>query len=110
MLLVELMEKFIDKFEISQQVNYYSMLSYWMRKSLTKATGKFCVFILKNSIRNTRRNLYNKLTHVSPMLLCNKLTHVSPMLHFYNSLKSQKIFGFLMFSGGLEMEHKTKMG
>ena len=37
------------------------------------------------------------------------LTHFSRMFHFYNSWKRQKIFGFLTFSGVIEME-QTKMG
>ena len=32
------------------------------------------------------------------------------MLHFYTSWKRQKTFAFLMFSGGVEIKHFTKMG
>ena len=38
------------------------------------------------------------------------LTHFSPMFHFYNLWKRQKIFGFLTFSGGIEMEQWAKTG
>ena len=38
------------------------------------------------------------------------LTHFSLVSHFYTSWKHQKTFGFLMFSGGIEMWHWTKMG
>ena len=38
------------------------------------------------------------------------LTHFSPMLHFYTSWKHQKAFGFLIFSGGIEMEFYRKWG
>ena len=38
------------------------------------------------------------------------LTHFSPVSHFYTPWKRQKTFGFLMFSGGIEMWHWTKMG
>ena len=31
------------------------------------------------------------------------------MFHFYNPGKRQKTFGFLTFSGGIEMEHWAKM-
>ena len=31
------------------------------------------------------------------------------MFHFYNPWKRQKTYGFLKFSGGIEMEHWTKM-
>ena len=35
--------------------------------------------------------------------------HFSPMFHFCNPLKCQKIFCFLTFSGGIEMEHCAEM-
>ena len=38
------------------------------------------------------------------------LTHFSPVSHFYTPWKRQKTFGFLTFSGGIEMWHWTKMG
>ena len=38
------------------------------------------------------------------------LTHFRPMFHFYTPWKHQKTGGFLMFSGGIEMEHWLKMG
>ena len=38
------------------------------------------------------------------------LTHFSPVSHFYTLWKRQKTFGFLTFSGGIEMWHWTKMG
>ena len=37
------------------------------------------------------------------------LTHFSTMFHFYTPWKRQKTFGFLAFSGGIEMEHSVKM-
>ena len=36
------------------------------------------------------------------------LTHFKPMFHFYTPWK-QKTGGFLMFSGGIEVEHWLKM-
>ena len=36
------------------------------------------------------------------------LTNFSPVSHFYTSWRRQKTFGFLMFSGGIEMWHWTK--
>ena len=33
-----------------------------------------------------------------------------PMLHFYIPRKRQKSKGFLTFSGGKEMEHRTQVG
>ena len=38
------------------------------------------------------------------------LTHFSPVSHFYTPWKRQKTFGFLTFSGGIEMWHWTKIG
>ena len=32
------------------------------------------------------------------------------MFHFYSSRKIHKIFGFLTFSEGVEMEHRVEMG
>ena len=32
------------------------------------------------------------------------ITHFKPIFHFYTSWKSQKTVGFLIFSGGIEME------
>ena len=40
----------------------------------------------------------------------HELTHFSPMLHFHTSWKRQETIGFLMFSGGIEMWHWSKMG
>ena len=38
------------------------------------------------------------------------LTHFRPLLHFYTPWKHQETFGFLTFSGVIEMEHWVKMG
>ena len=38
------------------------------------------------------------------------LIHFSPVSHFHTPWKLQKTFGFLKFSGGIEMWHWTKMG
>ena len=38
-----------------------------------------------------------------------KLSHFQPMFHFYTPWKYQKIGSFLMFSGGIEVEHWLKM-
>ena len=39
-----------------------------------------------------------------------KLTHFRPMFHFYTPWKRQKTFSFSVVSGGIEIEHWTKMG
>ena len=51
---------------------------------------------------------FAKLTGKKLVLEC-LLNHFSPMFHFYNPLKCQKIFCFLTFSGGIEMEHCAEM-
>ena len=38
------------------------------------------------------------------------LTHFQLMFHFYISWKHQKTGGFLMFLGGIEVEHWLKIG
>ena len=36
--------------------------------------------------------------------------HFEPVFYFYTPWKHQKIGGFLMFTGGAEVEHCLKMG
>ena len=38
------------------------------------------------------------------------LTHFQPMFHFYTHRKHQKTEDFLIFSGGIGVEHSSKMG
>ena len=38
------------------------------------------------------------------------LNNFTPVSHFYTPWKRQKNYGFLTFSGGIEMWHWTKMG
>ena len=38
------------------------------------------------------------------------LTHFQPLFYFYTPWKHQKTGGFLMFSGGIEVEHWLKIG
>ena len=38
------------------------------------------------------------------------LNHFQPMFHFYTPRKHQKTSGFLIFSGGIEVEHWLKLG
>ena len=40
----------------------------------------------------------------------NSLTHFWPMFSFYTPIKHQKIKGFLVFSGGINCEHRSEMG
>ena len=53
-------------------------------------------------------DVINLLYHVICLLLV--LTHFSPVSHFYTPWERQKIFGFLTFSGSIEMWRWTKMG
>ena len=52
-----------------------------------------------------RQILLNKIS----LRLFIALTHFSPVSHFYTPWKRQKTYGFLMFSGGIEIWHWTKM-
>ena len=38
------------------------------------------------------------------------LTHFHPIFHFYSPWKHEQASSFLMFSGGIEVEHWLKMG
>ena len=51
-----------------------------------------------------------KFSLVHSWKLCLILTHFSPVSHFYTPWKHQKTFGFLTFSGSIEMWHWIKMG
>ena len=44
-----------------------------------------------------------------PFYRVSLLTHFSPVSHFYTPWKRQETFGFLTFSGGMEMWHWTKI-
>ena len=44
------------------------------------------------------------------MLISYNFNYFQPMFHFYTPWKYQKTAGFLMFSGGIEVEHWLKMG
>ena len=59
-----------------------------------------------------RENLYSDLFYTvsASRNFITALTHFSPVSHFYTPWKRQKTFGFLTFSGGIEMWHWTKMG
>ena len=47
------------------------------------------------------REDYQSQMHISIF----SLTHFQPMFHFYTPWKNQKTGGFLMFSGGMDVEH-----
>ena len=76
-------------------------------------------------VTKTTRMILTQLDTLNSLLSCNiedeiavhyfhstsyKVTHCSPVSHFYTLWKRQKTFGFLTFSGGIEMWHWTKMG
>ena len=63
--------------------------------------------IAKNNTRKTQE-FFRKMGSSAKFM--NRLTHFSPMSHFYTSWKPLKTYGFLTFSGGIEMWHWTKMG
>ena len=49
--------------------------------------------------------LYRVAKQVYPLIL----SHFDLMFHFYTSWKRQGTFGFLIFSGGIGMEHWAKI-
>ena len=63
-------------------------------------------FVLDISILS----LYMELAYYKYPLCLSLLTHFSPVSHFCTPWKRQKTFGFLTFSGGIEIWHWTKMG
>ena len=75
-------------------------------KDLKKHDSKWCM--LKSEWREC---FFSKMDPQNSNF-CNffyELTHFSPVPHFYTPWKHQKTFGFLTFSGGIEMWHWTKM-
>ena len=69
-------------------------------------------------VTKTTRMILTQLDTLNSLLSCNiedeiavhyfhstsyKVTHFSPVSHFYTLWKRQKTFGFLTFSGGIEM-------
>ena len=78
--------------------------------------------MLQNNLKKTKKNLASKEnfkdqfdgTRMSGfqskfiIKIAQRLTYVSPMLHFYTPWKRLKTFGFLKFSGGIEMKHWRK--
>ena len=54
--------------------------------------------------------IFQTFTSCKSKLKSNLLAHFNPMSHFYTPWKRQKIIGFPMFSGGMEMWHWTKIG
>ena len=51
----------------------------------------------------------NILSYLGTKTKSIKLTHFSPMFHFYTPWKRQKTFSFSVVSGGIKIEHWTKM-
>ena len=51
--------------------------------------------------------IMSSTSHI-PLTFERELTHFQPMLQFFTPLKHQKTSSFLMFSGGIEVEHGLK--
>ena len=66
----------------------------------------FLQILLISMIQKIICNSFNAFSK----FLMFSLTHFSSVSHFYTPWKRQKTFGFLTFSGGMEMWHWTKMG
>ena len=60
--------------------------------------GKISVIIKSNLVNCNCR------TQMQQMIMIEQLAHFSPMFHF------NILFGFLTFSGGIDIEHWAKMG
>ena len=58
------------------------------------------------------RIFINKITFCISCTVADarKISPFSPMFHFYTPWKHQKTSSFLIFSGGIEVEHWLKMG
>ena len=70
----------------------------------------FTVFFLPPTFLYRVLNVSPNIDKDKPSATVFLLTHFSPVPHFYTPWKRQKTFGFLKFSGGIEMWHWTKMG
>ena len=71
--------------------------------------SEFCeisevTFFTKKSMKRSFQKDYFRQILIEYEIL---LTHFSPVSHFYTPWKCQKTFGFLTFSGGIEMWHWT---
>ena len=71
---------------------------------------RFCLFLkspyflLKFKLKSSFKVCSCEIESIS----CYKLAHFQP--HFCTSIKLQKAFSFLIFPGGIEVEHWLKMG
>ena len=80
----------------------------WFRIDLSH---QFAIVLstLKNQVY-VKRNLEWERSSYAMDDCFSYLIHFSPMSHFYTPWKRQKIYGFLTFSGGIEMWHWINMG
>ena len=71
----------------------------------------YCRWFSKDTCSGTFRQIYRRLVSNKVIVLKpESLTHFSPMSHFYTPWKRRKTYGFLTFSGSIEMWNWTKMG
>ena len=71
------------------------------------------IFVSKTKSRmiyfNVKKFIWYWVDLVSSVV-SSVLIHFQPMFHFYTPWKHQKTGGFLMFSGGIEVQHWLKIG
>ena len=87
------------------------IISFWLFSNINKFHQTFVEkqFPTENNIifaalqKHLKKN-QNRLSNI----LTRFLTHFQPMFHFYNPWKHQKTSDFLIFSGGIEVEHCWK--
>ena len=99
----------VRKLVISMQLNWRCRGKEWLFLSPFYVTGLFLYTVKTSGLE--RGNGKRRMTFVNTYIFNTySLTHVSPVSHFCTPWKRQEAFGFLTFSGFIEMWHWTKMG
>ena len=91
---------FIQHYHIVKNANWDQGLSIMVET----------LFFSKSHKQSSLTGLENVYRLKQKVIIFKALTHSQPIFHFYSPWKQQKTGGFLMFSGGIEVEHWLKMG
>ena len=110
---LHLLRRPTSDFDTNCNIKIYLFIS--LNLDFTKSDENFTFFqIFSFFFRNPFLCPCPKALIIKFSLCCNfalnSSGHGIPMSHFYTPWKRQKTFGFLTFSGGIEMGHWTKMG
>ena len=121
LLLCNILMIFLPRLKIYLKFAYFELLSantvsqnqsyHWNRNNY--------IFLIRTS-KNLRDSIFLSIESFQShflwyILTCSwrklllTLTYFSPLFYFYTPWKHQKTFGFLTFSGVIEMEHWAKM-